>query len=373
MSSQKTGQTVETSPGEAETASAKTGYGAEKMISPLVIGVGSRILGGRPDPGPDEYYTSGTLGCWLEVQMRDGRWVLVALTNAHLTFSFWQDFWTRAERPIHHRIRSLPGWLKSLFCLHKARCQGIKPDSLPTPGGMFEVCVQDENGKRHRLGSLWAASSLAHWKNGKRRRLFHDKVILDWALIKPIRSITTGNNADDDDEDKGGRLLIWDNKLPAPHEQVVLRAPDSNSPSDSTALRTGQEVFKKGSRTGLTSGFLRLVNGLEPKSSLGTKINNSTRDQPEETTSSEYCVVSDTTTPFGAEGDSGSVIWDKEGNLLGLVWGGVDSLPLERASGEKVDVSVCSFSPFADVKRDIIANSGGKILDVRVAQRLEKS
>ncbi len=95
----------------------------------------------------------------------------------------------------------------------------------------------------------------------------------------------------------------------------------------SAAALPGMEVRKRGKTTGLTSGVVVTPSGPVPDAS----------ETPKGQMIEQIVVRGDGGKPFGDEGDSGSFLVDKSGNVVGLLWGGTVNriygfaCPIDRA------------------------------------------
>ena len=107
----------------------------------------------------------------------------------------------------------------------------------------------------------------------------------------------------------------------------------------------GQDVFKVGRTTGLTVGKVTNI-------TTHTRIErqpNSAHATPIRTTFEHYTIRAKYTGPFNKAGDSGSWIFDENGDLLGLLWGGC------------VKSSDCYFTPIQYIIADIEQYTGKKV------------
>lgn len=97
--------------------------------------------------------------------------------------------------------------------------------------------------------------------------------------------------------------------------------------------------FKKGARTGLTDGVYNLIEPVVKIEIPGGKTR----------TTSEHCIIGRASAPgpFSKNGDSGSWIMDEECRLVGLLWGGSNS--------------VAYFTPIGLVLADIEARIGWRV------------
>lgn len=93
--------------------------------------------------------------------------------------------------------------------------------------------------------------------------------------------------------------------------------------------KAGQRVYKYGAATGLTQGHIVTISGQDPAWIEG-------RHSP---TVGQLVLRGDEGKPFSAAGDSGAVIFNEGGDLVGLLWG-------TTATGEGV---ACPIAPVAHV------------------------
>jgi hypothetical protein len=166
-----------------------------------------------------------------------------------------------------------------------------------------------DNGK-HILGTIYAASWFARRSPSGGR--------LDWALIKPLDPARIGKNALPTYEERGRALAPKDSwgmewqtiKIPdMPDTQDRLKQPPA---ANSRSISAGDWVYKKGSSTGATVGVFQEIKNrvrlhedahLEP-------------DMREAYKSNEHMFIGDPIMEdFARPGDSGAVVFDKEGRV----------------------------------------------------------
>ncbi|WXC67436.1 hypothetical protein SNK03_013229 [Fusarium graminearum] len=220
----------------------------------------------------------------------------------------------------------------------KARSQGQQKDAFFNDG-------------KHVLGTLFAAS-------GYKRRASHGsfKMRLDWALIN-----VHGNR-------QGPNILpsgeAWERKYPGRHLAQPTRTFDESLQRQSNPFGPGFNslVFKVGGTTGLTIGkYHRTKSSCTMAEDAHVK-----RFMAKDYESTEYVVQpvlmdSDGQLKFCAHGDSGSVVFDRDGGVLGLFFRG--SKPRNSA-----DAGYGLVTPIELVFKDIIAFSKGGITEIRVAE-----
>ncbi|KAL6409836.1 hypothetical protein AUP68_06234 [Ilyonectria robusta] len=194
----------------------------------------------------------------------------------------------------------------------------------------------------HILGEIFAAS-------GFRRRSEEDNHRMDWALID-IRGIRQGKNLLPKRE-------VWVEKsvfsnravYPSPETSGSLLKNQESSIKD---LPIGGSVFKVGATTKATIGCYseyklrcKLIDDKHMKVGV----------------SEEYTFIGQPAIDniFIGSGDSGSVVFDKNGCVLGLAFRGARPQQAEREYGY--------VTPIEDVFADIKLFSGGAITDIRIA------
>ncbi|KAK4152571.1 hypothetical protein C8A00DRAFT_44382 [Chaetomidium leptoderma] len=315
----------------------------------------------------------GTLGCWLEVKSKKfPDWTKVALTNYHIIRPAYDGF--RVSMAIGGPTMQAPERKSDLW---KRDANGVVPTASapklehPTrakhnhgaqstqdmvssfPGEASTKKHQDnldqmvaffDQGK-HLLGTVYAASGYIRRTANNGR--------LDWALILPLDKARIGRNALPSADDWFGRFSSYITKYPKSTFGKSLR---QTPPAGLRSLGHGENVYKVGASTRHTIGeFNRMKSDLtiaEDKHVTGI--------------SEEFAFVASATTDdgdgrFATIGDSGSVVWNKEGQAVGLLLRG-------QKPQQSGDTSLVYVTPIEDVFADIKAFSKGEITEIRIAK-----
>jgi hypothetical protein len=324
----------------------------------------------------------GTLGCWLDIKVRDRGWRTVGLTNYHVV---------RPCLPGYQIIDTSKGLssgpVKQDTALWNADREGLKTSGTkqrvqvesPTRAKLnFSVRLnrdevkkkvrlqQGELGQRsnvhttritemeaqekgwlafftnekHILGSVCFASGyLERTSQGGR---------LDWALIAPAEDSRVGQNLLPSMEQ-------WRNG------SYVMDYPSCiggriTSPRQGTGsiyhMKKDDLVYKVGASTKCTIGKFEAL-----KADYGIKEERYMQRPEELYKSTEFMFIGAQGQPFGRRGDSGSIVWDTNGYAVGLLFRGQSP---GQSRGWFVYVT-----PIEDVLASIKAKSEGKIQDIR--------
>jgi hypothetical protein len=315
----------------------------------------------------------GTLGCWLEIRSDNfPDWTKVALTNYHILRPGYSGFrlgitgddavvlapaasstllkgdmegvgWRRSAPRVEHPTR-----VKHNYGVQSA--QGIIGRFPGEPTRKMQddldqaVAFFDEN--KQALGSVYCASGFAkRTKNNGR---------LDWGLVLPLDATRVGKNT-------LPSLQDWVEKYPGEWLQYPEKFETGLGQPPQAGLRGlqhGDVVYKVGATTRLTIGKFSHV-----KSDV--KISHD-KHMPGPRMSEEFAFISSAMSKegdarFASHGDSGSVVWDKEGQAVGLLFRG--------QTPQQVNKGVLAYvTPLEDVIADIKDRSGGKIKDIRIAK-----
>ncbi|KAG7292834.1 hypothetical protein NEMBOFW57_002879 [Staphylotrichum longicolle] len=210
---------------------------------------------------------------------------------------------------------------------------------------LSEITAFFDNGN-HIFGEIYAAS-------GYRRRSRHNGR-MDWALIRPL----------------DGRR-VGDNKLPTTNEWRAnkkylnlplftargsrLKQPPPNGLRD---VLNGEHIYKNGTSTGPTIGVFSHIKSdvrIHDDAHLVTALG------PDIRTSEEFVYIGDPQSDWLAKnGDSGSVVFDREGRAVGLLFRG------HRA--QNANNTYCYITPIEDIFNDIKDFSKGSITEIRIAE-----
>ncbi|KAK3345842.1 hypothetical protein B0T25DRAFT_611784 [Lasiosphaeria hispida] len=317
----------------------------------------------------------GTLGCWLEIKTNQyPNGVKVALTNYHIIRPAYAGFklnvdahggalieapekdsilWGVDENgtgpkvaapKLEHPTRSKHnnGVHRQETMIERFTGQ-IKDKAQSDLNGM--VAFFDRN--EHVLGTVYCASGY------KRRTANNGR--LDWALIMPLNKARIGENTLPSFE-------TWNYKYRLVEEfpdQATFDAP-LRQPTESglRGLSQGAFLYKVGVTTEATVGKFSQMKG---------DINITEDGHLLPGVSEEFTYIQGGTlqkdaggTPLVMKGDSGSVVWDEEGRVAGLLFRG--QIP------QAADKTLVYVTPIHDVFEDIKKLSGGAIKEIRIAE-----
>ncbi|KJZ77855.1 hypothetical protein HIM_02492 [Hirsutella minnesotensis 3608] len=325
------------------------------------------------DDGAKRSPMGGTMGCYLELQWQgETTWTKFGLTNysvlrpgidgfgldavpsqtenamrqPKIDSTLWEydcnGFGPKNDvveleapsRRLHNWHCDLaPKWIQRLVHAGPANQQRARTIRRCHEG---KIAFFDQN--KHPLGKAFAGSGFrARTPMGQRR--------LDWALIKVLPG-RQGKNVIPPTE-------AWVNSLrvhikPPKAAGTPLRQP----PADViNKIESGQVLFKVGARTNKTSGCFN-----DFEMCMGMKHDNHMPRVP----SLEYSVVGYNNAPFAMPGDSGSVVFTKSGEVVGLVFGGLHIQNTAPSS------SYTYVTPISDVFDHIKSFVGG-VEEVRIA------
>ncbi|KAK3364745.1 hypothetical protein B0T24DRAFT_638557 [Lasiosphaeria ovina] len=329
----------------------------------------------------------GTLGCWLEVKTtKYPKGVTVALTNFHIIRPAYDGF------QIFVKDEGLPrvGRPKEDSQLWKADEKGIKPSAnapmIEHPSrSKHNIGVYTRQAMVDKLGESPSAASfkeklddtIAFFDNGRHvlgtvfcasgyKRRTANNGRLDWALVKPLDEARIGEN-------KLPTIGPWAEKYN--HRDFDL-LPNSTTfggllqePTDGLrGLAHGELVYKVGTTTRMTVGkFSHMKSDVKIAEdrhvSLGAEDRHVSPRVSEEfgfiqvgTIGKNYVGCRE----FATYGDSGSVVWDKEGRIVGLLFTG--QTPQGTSSQ-----TLSYITPIHDVFEDIMKFSNGEIKEIRLA------
>lgn len=206
-----------------------------------------------------------------------------------------------------------------------------------------KVAFFDEG--KNILGHVFYASGYRRRSQGKGR--------LDWALIS-VDQHRQGQNRLPTQAAWRHKYKVPGSHLPKESYGALLKQPTQSL----RAMNLGDHVWKQGAITGVTHGVYN-----EFKTNCIIKEDGHLNDVSR--TSSEYCIIGGsglrhgTDARFSGHRDSGAVVFDHAGHLVGLVFGG--QVPHQDKKGYTL------VTPIEDIFDDIKAISNGEIEDIRVA------
>jgi len=327
---------------------------------------------------------NGTLGCWLKVKTKsDDNWKTVALTcyhtvrpavqGYHLGFTTHNksdgtsvnvskaatlledsDLWTAdkegltPERSSNCKNMEHPTRAKHTFQLKDLR-QTIADlpgaDRLEEEQRVAENVSFFDQGKQI-LGKVWLASGYLRRTPSNGR--------LNWALVFPTAPGRVGVNRLPSKEDWVDKYLGRDCPRPGTMNGYML----PHGEQSVHELERGDRVFKTGAATTCSVGRFN-----EFESVVVIKEERYMSDRTDEGRNSrEYSFIGVDgvrgVEKLGKRGDAESVVWDKEGRMLGFLF--ASQVPHGCDGGYSLVI------PIEDVLDDIVRASGGDIVDIRV-------
>ncbi len=320
--------------------------------------------------------TIGTLGCWLEIKSdKFPNWTKVALTNYHVIRAAYDGFTvggnvgqrvakaptagspllkmdqrgvvpTREAPRIEHPTRAKHTFgveeLRQLLTMFPSSTGRVKQDELDHMLDFF-------NKGKNEFGTIYGASGFGRRTANNGR--------LDWALVLPLDQGRVGTNKLPSLEDWYGKYSSAEALSQYPHPETFGAMLGQPPPSGLRGLDQQERIYKVGASTRLTVGqFSKVASDVKLRDDqhVGGRLSN------------EYVFVGTLVAENGDArladmGDSGSVVWDKEGRPVGLLFRG--------QSPQQTDKGVIAYvTPIEDVLADIKAFSGGRIHEIRIAE-----
>lgn len=336
----------------------------------------------------------GTLGCWVEVKTLDHnekeKWTKYALTNYHIVRPSFDGFqlgkddqgksvqlapvkgsvlWNAdlkgvypkspaAKVPIESPTRRTHSW-----AVHDLELKLQKTNLFADPARVARIrkALQDKRAffdeNKHIFGTVYCAS-------GYTRRT-KDNGRLDWALIKPMDEARIGKN--ELKTEKEWHAVGYDESMQpensarmGPNESRALLK-DPPKKGGIKEVKNGDVVYKIGSTTGPTGGRFSIPK-MDVSLSEDRHVQEFMAKKQRSYLSKEYIFfgMGKGNNILAKKGDSGSVVFDKHGNAIGLLFRGCQA-NLEADS-------YAFITPIEDVFADIKAYSGNKILDIRIVK-----
>ncbi|KAH6953593.1 hypothetical protein DER45DRAFT_528167 [Fusarium avenaceum] len=348
----------------------------------------------------------GTLGCYLEVKTKTkSGWAKVGLTNYHVFRPAFEGFQVMPGLDGSEMAAPVPNshvWMVDENGWKRKPPTEVKPAGIESPSRlkhnystwMLRHDIQDlderiksakeetpDDPASYRKNMNEAAAELASYKENLANKIeFFDKdrqkdigIIavsgfgrrtktghrLDWALIDIGKDRQGSNRLPD--------RSAWNNCYHSPKHRPAIStygAPLKKQRRSMLPINEQlshlpriEEVWKLGAATGLSLGeFSEFKSDVRLKDESHLNLSCST----------EYVFVynhpKEGKLPFAGPGDSGSVVFDNNGSIVGLLFRGQ---PPQRSDGR---VGLAYVTPIEDVLRDIKSFMGGVITDIRVAE-----
>jgi hypothetical protein len=346
----------------------KDGYGKK-------VNLGDEIGMGFHSPCVDDRTRPsgfGTVGCYVKVK-KGGNWRTFALTNYHVVRPLFDGF----ELDLVEESQSASKVTRQGTALHTADHEGLKteqgrrPPAVEHPArtthlrilGYLENCIDQEKTKRlegpiqkrleaqyqvkkrffdedrHKFGRLWAASGFM-----RRSAAGHH---MDWALIAPAANRIGANSLPSKAtwrQSNRGCL-----EPPTPDTHTHLRGP---SPEATLGRTKGNTIMlKMGANSGPTTAqYSNCKGSLGEARYVGDK-----RQTDEHLFVSCEAIDSRDRLSLATAGDSGAVVYNDEGKVVGLVSRGL--APQQSPKGSKT-FPYPYVTPIEDVFADIKAFTG---------------
>jgi hypothetical protein len=318
----------------------------------------------------------GTLGCWVVITTNNyPNGVKVALVNYHVIRTAYSGFklgvgadggaiieapekgsalWKldeegtgpktgapKLEHPTRSKHNNGVHYRETMIQMYKGH--ELEAEAQDELNGMLAFF----NNNEQVLGTVYCASGY------KRRTKNNGR--LDWALIMPLSKARVGENT-------LPSFKSWSDKyaLPTEFPDRATFGGSLRQPTESglRGLSQGAFVYKVGATTEATIGKF---------SQMKANVKISEDQHLLSGNSEEFCYIQGGTLkekyggfPFALLGDSGSVVWDKEGRAAGLLYRG------QRP--QKTGQTFHYVTPIHDVFEDIKKFSGGAIKEIRIAE-----
>ena len=325
----------------------------------------------------------GTLGCYVEVRTRKvPTWTRYALTNYHVVRPCFDGFtlnldnqkdgksaydektaptkgsscWKAdakgfgpAQPPQRHEVESPSRRTHNLLVHDLLQNMGTLNEEYPHQPDKLQPCQEElecrlaffDNG-RNRLGSLWAGSGFSRRSDGNQR--------MDWALVH-VQEDRQGSNTLPPSSAWAGNVhrLLFPKAF-----NVPLKHSTFYSIRD---MKSGDLVYKYGVATGYTSGTYHRYKvdcRIRHDKYMGMRPSGEFLFVPHET------LEIGGTPLFASNGDSGSVVFNRLGYVIGLLFTG-------QKPKESTDTGYALITPIEDVFADIKKFADGAITDIRIS------
>lgn len=311
----------------------------------------------------------GTLGCWLEIKTKKyPNGVKVALTNYHVIRQAYDGFQLLVDSKGESRI----GEPKEDSQLWKLDENGIftestapeieHPTRLKHNFGVYEreTIIETIPGQPREQAQKELDDIVAFFDNGHhifgrvfcasgytRRTDHHGR--MDWALVMPLDEARIGDNRLPTFKTWTEKYFASSGHLPEP---VTFGSP-LQQPTKAGLRGVCQKelVYKVGATTTTTVGKFNQMKA-------DVSIAEDRHVSPGLSEEFSYVNTGDTGA-FGTKGDSGSVVWDRKGQAVGLLFTG------QKPQGAKQTLTYVM--AIEDLFMDIIKFSKGEIKEIRIA------
>ncbi|KAK3364341.1 hypothetical protein B0T25DRAFT_576618 [Lasiosphaeria hispida] len=333
----------------------------------------------------------GTLGCWVQIKVKDKDWMTMGLTCYHVLRPCLKGYMVGAAKTqvpglsekVDHECMSNPA--KDSACW-TADIKGFTPKDMPTlemvehpPRIKHNFNVTDKQVHIKNLKELHQPTEaqeaelkevLDFFNNG--HQYFGRPFVasgylqrtktngrLDWALIQPFDDTRVGGNSLPTVQDWRSKGYIQ-SQMPAKQDGCVLEPQGisiHDRVKDVTVVHDKVFGFKMGASTRCTVGELSWA---KTTCTIAEEKYIAGRSQKERR-STEFVfapVQLDPTVRFGNRGDSGAVVFDNLGRVMGLLFTG--ELPQQCAAGYSL------VTPIEDVFANIKEFSCGQVEDIRL-------
>ncbi|KAK4164616.1 hypothetical protein QBC43DRAFT_317245 [Cladorrhinum sp. PSN259] len=354
-----------------------------------IVDIGDDIGPARYLKAPDgddlRFPGTGTLGCWVEIKtLKKPQWTKFALTNYHVVRSAFDGFQLGKDPKNNDKsIILAPAQGSDLWNID---INGVSPSfagkkvdiesptrrlhsfvvwnletrikRYPQQAAKLQRVLKEKkaffDNNRQHLGTVYAASGYARRTKNNGR--------LDWALIQP-----TGTGVERVGQNKLRHNSDWvrrgySTRAPTlPESALVPRLQQRTKTPSLGNLSIGSVVYKIGATTGPTVGRYAY-----PKPRVRISEDAHVEEHiksPVEYLSTEFLYLALTEvrgSVVAGRGDSGSVVFDRVGTALGLLFRGFEA---QGGSGTHALIT-----PLEDVFEDIKAFSKNQITDIRIAK-----
>jgi len=336
----------------------------------------------------------GTLGCWVEILVKDRGWRKMGLTCYHVVRPClngytmgtkkvktdneqWvfrgdmgnpvqdSDLWAAdyegfgTEGTARRARVEHPARIKHNFMVEKWQAsiqhyqsQGASAKALETTALLDQSIAFFDRDEQFFGKVCFASGYTRRTKTGAR---------LDWALIAPISDNRIGGNPLPSLDDWVEKKYDPED-APLTDEQLKPQGQSLHDCIEGDKVVHKVSVFKNGASTTCTMGYLSKIKtdcviSEEKYMSKGDSV---PRRSLSSLRSREFVVKAEVRRAgrFGNRGDSGAIVWDAQGRAVGVLFTGQQPQGTEEG--------YCLVTPIEDVFEDIKDRSRGNILDIRI-------